>query len=80
MKILIKNDAYIHKNNEYMLIYIGFNGHIKVFIYLFPKGNVIHANDDYVIRLLSENEYIDVVKFLINSDSAKQSNFMKYLI
>ena len=41
---------------------------LKYFIYLVPKGAVIHTNGDYMIRSSSENEYIDVVKFLINSD------------
>ena len=65
IKILIKNGADIHYNNNYALRFSSENGHIEVVKFLIEKGANIHAGDDYAIKWSSLNGHIEVVKFLI---------------
>jgi ankyrin repeat protein len=68
VKLLIKNKANIHANDDYALRWSSSNGYIEVVKFLIEKGANIHADDDYALRWSSSNGHIEVVKFLINTD------------
>ena len=50
------------------------DGHLEVVVYLVEHGANIHADNDYAIRLASENGHLEVVRYLVEHGADIHAN------
>lgn len=73
-KMLIESGANIHDDDDYVLRWSAFNGHVKVVRFLIKSGADIHAQYDYALRLGALNGHLEVVRLLIESGATVRAD------
>ena len=66
VKLLLKNGANVHAENDYALIWASRNGHFEVVKLLLKNGPKVHVKDNSLVWASSEGHF-EVVKLLLKN-------------
>jgi ankyrin repeat protein len=78
INIIIKNDADIHKHNEYVLRWVSMNGYLAIVECLIKHGADIHADNDCALQCASYNGHLDIVEYLIEHGANPNANVLRW--